>query len=75
MLRGVIWFLIGILVLVIVLWGFHEVIPFLGLPVEIAHVATVILGVIALLCLVLLAVRIFSGGGPPGPGGPGPWSL
>jgi len=69
MIRNVVVFLVGILVLIVVLWGFHEVIPFLGLPVEIAHVATVIIGIIGLLCLCYLAYRVFMGS-PPGPNEP-----
>jgi len=44
----------------------------LGLPAEIAHFATVIFGILGLLCLCYLAWRVFSAGGPPG-GPPSIW--
>jgi hypothetical protein len=53
-------FLLGILVILVVMWGVREVLPFIGLPAEIARVAVVIIGLVLLCFLFYLVYRVFT---------------
>ena len=59
MLGGLLTFLVGVLVLVVVLWGFKLVIDMLNLPGEIKQIVLVLVAVIALVVLVMLALGAF----------------
>lgn len=65
MLRAALYFLIGALVLVVVLYIARLIIGMLGLPADIAQIAVIILGLIGLVALVYLVVRVARGGADP----------
>lgn len=64
------YFLGGILVIVIVWYICTLVIGIINLPGPISSLAVIILGLLALVAVVYLAIRLFGGGPPLTPGGP-----
>lgn len=64
MLRGLLYFLLGAFVLVVVLYITNMVIGMMALPPGIAHIAMLIVGLAGLVCIVILAIRA-AGGTPP----------
>lgn len=65
MLSGLLTFLVGCLVLAVVLYVVHLLMGMIDLPPNVKQIALVIVGLIALVILVMLAVRAFQGGGAP----------
>ena len=64
MMRALLVFLVGCLILAVVIYVLNLVIAMLVLPPAVAHIALIIIGLIGLVMLVYLAVRVFYGGGP-----------
>lgn len=64
MIRALITFLVGCLVLAVVIWVVDLVLALLPLPPAVAQIALIIFGLVGLLCLVGLALRVYRGGPP-----------
>jgi len=62
MLGGLITFLIAILILVVVLVVIREVMKLIPLDESIKRIAWLIIGLLALIVLIILAVNVFGGG-------------
>jgi uncharacterized membrane protein YuzA (DUF378 family) len=67
MIRAVLVFLVGCLVLAIVLYVANLIIAMLTLPAAIAQIAMILVGLIGLLCLIYLCVNVFNSTPPGGP--------
>lgn len=63
MLAALLTFLIGCLVLAVVLYVVHLVMGMIDLPPNVRQIALLIVGLIALVVLIMLAVNVFQGGG------------
>lgn len=61
MLVGLLYFLVGVLVIVVVVYAAHLLINMLQLPAEVKQIALLIVALIALVCLIILMVNVFSG--------------
>ena len=63
LLFGLITFLVGCLVLSIIAYVFYLILGVLQLPDQVRKIAVLLGGLIFLVCLIILAVRVFSGDG------------
>lgn len=63
MLGSLLMFLVGCLVLAVVLYVVHLVMGMIDLPPAVRQIALIIIGLIALIVLIMLAVQVFQGGG------------
>ena len=63
MLAALLVFLVGCLILAVVLYVVKLVMDMLTLPDAVRQIALIIVGLIALVVLIMLAVQVFQGGG------------
>ncbi len=64
MLGGLLTFLVGCLVLAVILYVVNLVMGLIELPAQIKQIALIIIGLIALVLLIYLAIAAMQGGGP-----------